>query len=123
MNFLIGAAIALALLVGSAFAQSNVQNNQSRGPAILQVNLGSGDVQSFNDSRSRRPLAPRAHRAADPYQHDQFVVNDWRQHNLTAPPRGYHWVGNDSNKYLLVSIATGIVLDECNQSDHRKQPQ
>jgi len=37
------------------------------------------------------------------------VVEDWRGHNLGAPPRGYHWVqiGGD---YVLVAIATGIIL-------------
>jgi Nickel/cobalt transporter regulator len=99
MNFLIGAAIALALLAGSASAQE------------------------FNDSHGKLPPVPHAASAADPYQHIQFAVNDWRQRNLTAPPRGYHWVGNDSNRYLLVSIDNGIVLDECNQSDHRRRSQ
>lgn len=37
-----------------------------------------------------------------------YVVNDWRGHRLTAPPRGYHWVqvGPD---YVLVAITTGII--------------
>jgi Ni/Co efflux regulator RcnB len=37
------------------------------------------------------------------------VVDDWRNHHLSAPPRGYHWVqvGGD---YVLVAIATGIIL-------------
>jgi Ni/Co efflux regulator RcnB len=37
------------------------------------------------------------------------VVDDWRGHHLSAPPRGYHWVqmGGD---YVLVAIATGVIL-------------
>jgi Ni/Co efflux regulator RcnB len=42
------------------------------------------------------------------YRGNQYVVNDWRGHRLSAPPRGYHWVqvGGD---YVLVAIATGII--------------
>ncbi len=123
MNYLIGALIALALLIGSALAQSDNRSNASQGPANLQANLGSGYVQAINYTVSVPPPAPRVSRAVDPYEHLQFDVNDWQQHNLKAPPRGYHWIGNDSNKYLLVSIDNGIILDVCNQSDHRSQRQ
>ncbi len=39
-----------------------------------------------------------------------FVVNDWRRHRLSAPPRGYHWVqvGPD---YVLAAVATGIIAN------------
>jgi len=42
------------------------------------------------------------------YRDRQYIVNDWRGHNLSAPPRGYQWVQNGSD-YLLVAIATGII--------------
>lgn len=37
------------------------------------------------------------------------VVDDWRGHRLSAPPRGYHWVQVGAD-YVLVAIATGIIL-------------
>ncbi|HVE55060.1 MAG TPA: RcnB family protein [Ramlibacter sp.] len=39
-----------------------------------------------------------------------YVVNDWRGHRLSAPPRGYHWVqvGPD---YVLAAVATGIIAN------------
>jgi Ni/Co efflux regulator RcnB len=42
------------------------------------------------------------------YRSRQYVVDDWRGHHLSAPPRGYHWVqaGGD---YVLVAVATGII--------------
>ena len=42
------------------------------------------------------------------YRSNQYVVNDWHGHHLSAPPRGYHWVqvGND---YVLAAIATGVI--------------
>ena len=43
------------------------------------------------------------------YQSRQYVVEDWRGHRLSAPPRGYHWVQTGGD-YVLVAIATGIIL-------------
>ncbi len=43
------------------------------------------------------------------YRTHQYVVDDWRGHHLTAPPRGYHWVQTGGD-YVLVAIATGIIL-------------
>ncbi len=42
--------------------------------------------------------------------HRQYVVDDWRGHNLRAPPRGYHWVQSGAD-YILVAITTGVILD------------
>ena len=39
----------------------------------------------------------------------QYVVEDWRGHRLSAPPRGYHWVQVGAD-YVLVAVATGIIL-------------
>ena len=44
------------------------------------------------------------------YRSHQFVVDDWRAHNLSRPPRGYHWVQSGGD-YVLVAIATGIILE------------
>lgn len=43
------------------------------------------------------------------YRSHQYVVDDWRGHRLSAPPRGYHWVQTGGD-YVLVAIATGIIL-------------
>jgi Ni/Co efflux regulator RcnB len=42
------------------------------------------------------------------YRDHQYVVDNWRDHHLAPPPRGYHWVqvGND---YVLAAIATGLI--------------
>ena len=50
----------------------------------------------------------RGDRLPPQYRDRQYVVNDWRGHQLSAPPRGYQWVQNGSD-YLLVAIATGII--------------
>lgn len=43
------------------------------------------------------------------YRASQYVVEDWRGHRLSAPPRGYRWVQTGGD-YVLVAIATGIIL-------------
>ena len=51
----------------------------------------------------------RGSRLPAEYRRRQYVVEDWRGHSLSAPPRGYHWVqvGGD---YVLIAIATGIIF-------------
>lgn len=49
----------------------------------------------------------RGHR----YYGPTYVVRDYRTYRLRPPPRGYHWVRDDDGQYLLVAIATGIILD------------
>lgn len=35
-------------------------------------------------------------------------VSDWRNHHLSAPPRGYEWRRVDNN-YVLAVAATGLI--------------
>jgi Ni/Co efflux regulator RcnB len=50
----------------------------------------------------------RGQRLPSNYHNRQYVVDNWRSHRLSAPPRGHHWVqvGND---YVLAAIATGVI--------------
>jgi Ni/Co efflux regulator RcnB len=50
----------------------------------------------------------RGGRLPDQYRHRQYVVDDWRGHHLSAPPRGYHWVQTGGD-YVLIAIASGII--------------
>lgn len=43
------------------------------------------------------------------YRHDRYVVRDWHARRFHRPPHGYHWV-NVGSDYLLVGIATGVIL-------------
>ena len=74
---------------------------------------GRNDQQRGNEGRERG-AGPnhdynRGQRLPVEYRHRSYVVDDWRGHQLTAPPRGYHWVQTGSD-YVLVAIATGIIL-------------
>jgi Ni/Co efflux regulator RcnB len=51
----------------------------------------------------------RGERLPTEYRHRQYVVEDWRGHHLSAPPRGYHWVQTGAD-YVLVAVATGVIL-------------
>jgi len=44
------------------------------------------------------------------YYRNHYRGVDWRRHRLRPPPRGYHYVRDDRGDYLLVAIATGVIL-------------
>lgn len=69
---------------------------------------GDHDRQDVYYYGARGPEWRRGGRVPAQYRGHQYVVNDWRGHHLSAPPRGYQWVqvGND---YVLAAIATGII--------------
>ncbi|MDB5749513.1 MAG: putative transrane protein [Massilia sp.] len=50
----------------------------------------------------------RGQRLGQDYRNDRYVVSDWRERRLSAPPRGHHWV-RTGNDYVLAAIATGII--------------
>ena len=50
----------------------------------------------------------KGHRLPPQYRSKQYVVDNWRTHRLSAPPRGYHWVQTGAD-YVLVGIATGVI--------------
>jgi Ni/Co efflux regulator RcnB len=115
--------------MGAASAQdrgNHYGNDKNRGD---QRDDRRGDRHDDNDRGERRndrndyhPVDNRDHdRGAGPrhdmrkggrlppeYRNRQYVVNDWRGHHLSAPPRGYQWVQTGSD-YVLVGIATGII--------------
>ena len=50
----------------------------------------------------------RGQRLSQEYRTTRYVVSDWRERRLSAPPRGHHWV-HAGNDYVLAAIATGII--------------
>ncbi len=44
------------------------------------------------------------------YYRSHYRAVDYRHHRLRSPPRGYHYVRDDRGDYLLVGIATGVIL-------------
>lgn len=85
--------------------------NQGRGPQDGHDNRGRGPQDKHYNERGAGPNHNyyRGERLPAEYRHRQYVVDDWRGHQLSAPPRGYHWVQTGGD-YVLVAIATGIIL-------------
>jgi Ni/Co efflux regulator RcnB len=52
----------------------------------------------------------RGGRLPSQYRSNQYVVNNYREHHLRPPPRGYHWVQTGGD-YVLAAVATGIIAD------------
>lgn len=44
------------------------------------------------------------------YYRDHYRPVDYRYHRLSPPPYGHHWVRDDRGDYLLVGVATGVIL-------------
>jgi Ni/Co efflux regulator RcnB len=53
----------------------------------------------------------RGDRAPVVYLQPRYYVNDYRAYRLAPPPRGYRWVRPVDGHYLLVAIATGVIID------------
>lgn len=82
--------------------------------AIAQPNGPDRYNQYQNDPgvRMSAPRYSRGDRVPDQYRSNrQYAVDDWQQHNLRKPPRGYHWVRDDNNNYFLAAVTTGVILD------------
>ncbi len=83
-------------------------NNNGRGNAY-----GNNKRYERTDRRERGVGPDQGYYRGDrmplQYRSRQYVIEDWRGHQLSAPPRGYHWVQSGGD-YVLVAIATGIIL-------------
>jgi Ni/Co efflux regulator RcnB len=134
----ISAVIALTMATGQlAFAQGNSnrnqrggndeaqrgENNDRRGNEVRQPERrvaaanqhdSRGFGRAHNEERGKgRGVGPnseyyRGDRLPADYRHRNYVVNDWRSHRLSAPPRGYQWVQSGGD-YILIAVATGII--------------
>src|ERR1039457_2101261 len=113
-------------LSGIAYAQGNDANTErpmttqrggsERGAAqhhersTMPVRQDHGRAAVARDERGAGPEHNfyRGGRLPTEYRGRQYVVDDWRGHHLSAPPRGYHWVqaGGD---YVLVAIVSGVI--------------
>jgi Ni/Co efflux regulator RcnB len=81
---------------------------QRRQPGYEQQARSGGQYQDERGAGPDRQFH-RGDRLSPEYRNRSYVVDDWRGHHLSAPPRGYHWVQMGTD-YVLVAIATGIIL-------------
>jgi Ni/Co efflux regulator RcnB len=121
------AVVVLSMTLGSlAFAQSREgndrndrydrydrydQNDRNRNDRDQRNQQNYSNHNEYRDGRGAGPdhAFYRGQRLPSQYHRRQYVVDDWNGHNLSRPPRGYHWVQTGGD-YVLVAIATGVIL-------------
>jgi Ni/Co efflux regulator RcnB len=112
MNELIVPVLLAALLSGGQGAHARGQHGPQAGKPALEAQApaakggpGAGyrSVRSNGDLTRGEQLPPR-------YRAHQYVIENWRGHRLSEPPRGHQWVQAGS-RFALVAIATGVVTE------------
>ncbi len=101
MKRLLIAATTLALLGGTALSV----------PAMAQPYHGQPQAQQRHNAPPPRNNHRwnKGQRAPVNYRNRSHYV-DYRSHHLRQPPRGYQWVkADDSNQFLMVALATGLI--------------
>jgi Ni/Co efflux regulator RcnB len=107
-------AAALALLMGVATIASAQPRPDDRGRDRDRGHDRPPMERRAEPPRDRGPGGGPDHafyrgdRLPREYRERQYIVNDWRDHHLQAPPRGYQWVQVGAD-FALVAITTGII--------------
>lgn len=122
LKTIVSAALALALMNGGCAIAQDRRDDGDRGrPEYSQRSerqdrggeqrRGERDARGNEQGRGAGPdhAFRKGGRLPPAYRQRQYVVDDWRGHHLSAPPRGYHWVQTGGD-YVLVAIATGVIL-------------
>jgi Ni/Co efflux regulator RcnB len=98
-------------------------------PTAALAQYGGGRQQAHQSSQMRHAPAQRYREVTRSTGHRwqrgqrlnasqrRYVVNDWNQRGLRAPPRGYRWVreNNNSGDFLLVAVASGLIASILSQ--------
>lgn len=80
------------------------EHGHGRGPAPRDASLGGpGGPVPHNDWH-------KGERLPTEYRDRNYVVDNWHEHGLQPPPRGYQWVGVNGD-YVLAAIATGVIAN------------
>lgn len=128
----IGMACAALLLSGAAFAQSHGhghgddhgnawhghgdhdrddRGHGDRGHYEYVEEHGRGRFEGMHDRGRHEGWYKRGGRVPVVYRTDRYYVSDWHREHLREPPRGYRWVRSDDGEFLMIAVATGIIVD------------
>jgi Ni/Co efflux regulator RcnB len=107
------AAVLALCMAGSAFAQDRGFDRSPERNDRFSQRRDARDSHDFRQADHRGYPQPHAEwhrgdRVPTEYRGRNYVVNDWHNHHLQAPPRGYQWVGVGGD-YVLAAIATGVI--------------
>lgn len=72
---------------------------------------GRGRFEGMHDRGRHEGWYKRGGRVPEIYRSDRYYVTDWHRAHLREPPRGYRWVRSDNGDFLMVAVATGIIVD------------
>ena len=105
MKIIVRSALIAALLASSGMAVARPDNHH-----------GQQQRPSWHEQKASHGHKWRKGQRLQPAQR-RYVVNDWNNRGLRAPPRGYQWVreNNNSGDYLLVAAATGLIASILSQ--------
>ena len=95
---------------GRGYYQDRGESDPHNGHPGRDVPQYQGDGRYDRDGRGAGPEHHfhRGERLPMEYRSRQYVVDDWRRHRLSPPPRGYQWVQTGGD-YVLVAVATGLI--------------
>lgn len=93
---------------GFAQRDNRDQRDNRNGPNYGNRGFDRQDARSDRQYGARGPQFHRGGRIPQEYRNRQYVVNNWRDHHLNAPPRGQQWVQVGAD-YALIAIATGVI--------------
>jgi Ni/Co efflux regulator RcnB len=111
MKLTIAAPLLIVSLLGTStavFAQQHDDNHggppqhQRQNPGHASLG-GPGGPVPHNDWHKGERLPAE-------YRDRNYVVDNWHDHGLQAPPRGYQWVGVNGD-YVLAAVATGVIAN------------
>ena len=104
------ATIAVAMNRRNAAASRTVAATKHASRIVVNFRVARTTISvGTNVAQAQTMRFHRGDRLPVEYRHRNYVVDDWRAHSLSAPPRGYHWVQTGGD-YVLVAIATGVIL-------------
>lgn len=113
MNELIVPVLLAALLSGGNGAHAQQRGPAAQGAAVAELRdegkAGKGARGRYRSVEASGELK-RGERLPPRYRTHHYVIENWRAHKLSAPPRGHQWVQAGSD-YALVAIATGLVVE------------
>ncbi|HET8818340.1 MAG TPA: RcnB family protein [Xanthomonadaceae bacterium] len=125
------AAIALASTPAIAKNKNKHKHKDHRPDAVVVVDRdfrGDRVIVVDDDRRGNNPKAQGRHdnglhlgwykqqwrrgdRIPVGYLEPRYYIDDYNRYGLRAPPDGYRWVRPMDDRYLLVQVATGLILD------------
>ena len=127
MKFLLSTLLGLSLLAASGAVLADQDHGHGHGHGRGHDDQGQQDDDWHDGDQDRGDWHANGHghghydngwhgrrhhwERGNRYDGPIVVVRDYESYRLRPPPRGYHWVRDDDDNYVLVAIATGIILD------------